>query len=102
MSREATQFKPGQSGNPGGRPKKRPITDAILKELRVKGPNGQDSHLQLAVWKLVQLAIAGDVAAFKELANRVEGTPVQPMEHSGPDGGEIVVRRYVGVDVEEV
>jgi len=79
-------FPKGQSGNPGGRPKRKPITDAILRELRVKGPNGKDSHLQLAVWKLVQLAIAGDVVAMKAVMDRVEGTPVQALEHTGAAG----------------
>jgi hypothetical protein len=33
MPKELTQFRPGQSGNPSGRPKRRPITAAILAEL---------------------------------------------------------------------
>jgi hypothetical protein len=28
---EATRFKPGKSGNPGGRPKKKPLTEALEK-----------------------------------------------------------------------
>jgi hypothetical protein len=76
----------GQSGNPGGRPKTKVVTEALARELRAKGPDGAQSNLQLAAWKMVQLAIAGDVAAFKEIANRLEGTPVQAVEHTGADG----------------
>ena len=94
----ATRFQPGNRANPGGRPQTRPITAALLKELKSKGPNGKDTKLALMVWKLVQLALAGDVAAQKAIMDRIEGTAVQAVTHAGPDGGavELVIRRVPG------
>jgi hypothetical protein len=39
--------------------------------------------------KLVQLAENGDLAALKEVADRLEGKAVQQVEASGPEGGPI-------------
>lgn len=79
-------FVKGQSGNPGGRPKTKPLTALILKELDKKAPGTKFRQGELAVWKLVQLAIAGEGWAIKEILDRVEGKAVQPLEHSGADG----------------
>lgn len=91
-------FQKGQSGNPGGRPKTKPLTDSLRKELAKKAPGTQLRQGELAVWKLVQMGLAGDMAALKEIFNRIEGTPVQATEVSGPGGTglEIVIRRVDG------
>jgi hypothetical protein len=85
-------FAKGQSGNPGGRPKTKAFTEALVRELHRKGPNDRTPNLEMLVWKLVQLGIAGDVAAIREIANRLEGTPVQAHEVSGPDGQAFTLR----------
>ncbi len=79
---KATRWKPGQSGNPGGRPKKTPYADACralanLTEEQVMERNPQDSF-PLAVAKAVgRAALEGGVHALAELANRAEGRPAQ-------------------------
>jgi Family of unknown function (DUF5681) len=79
---KATRWKPGQSGNPGGRPKKTPYADACraladLTEEQVMERNPQDSF-PLAVAKAVGCAaLEGGVRALAELANRAEGRPAQ-------------------------
>lgn len=63
----ATRFRPGRSGNPSGRPKRRPtFRTALLEELAAvmpgKGPRG-DSKLQAVIRRLVDAAIAGEARA---------------------------------------
>lgn len=65
----AGRWKPGQSGNPKGRPPRKPVSEAlqaIFDELDKKG----HQEYAKAVWKK---AATGDIAAFKEVADRVEG-----------------------------
>ena len=68
-------FKPGQSGNPGGRPKSRALTDALEQTI--------DKH-ELGE-KLWALALKGDMQAIKYIYDRIEGTPTQRHEFSIED-----------------
>lgn len=87
-----TPFRPGQSGNPGGRPKKLPITDALRRILGGKLPasvpkasTGED----LVAFALIKKAVGGDLRAIAEIADRTEGKATERHEWSGPDGGPI-------------
>jgi hypothetical protein len=92
MAREATQFRKGQSGNPGGRPKTRLISDAMLKALvKREAVRGQTNAERIAE-TAVREAANGDVQWVKVVLSYVEGLPVQPMEHSGPDGETFTLR----------
>lgn len=44
-----------------------------------------------AVLKMMELAMAGDVAAFKEINDRLFGKAKQPLEVGGPEGKAIKV-----------
>lgn len=70
----------GQSGNPGGRIKRHPITDALKAELKKHAASGKGTNLQALALRLVELAIEGDVPAAKLILAYVEGQPVQPVE----------------------
>ena len=83
---ETGQFAPGFSGNPNGRPKSKPITDAIREVLREMAINGEVDKLRTMVRAVVDKAIEGDVPAFREVTDRIEGKSPQAVEHSGPDG----------------
>jgi hypothetical protein len=77
-------FMPGQSGNPGGRKRKHPITDAVLQELaRQHGRQGK-TKLDAAVAKLIGLMISGKpkdvIEAFKIVMPYTDGLPVQTVE----------------------
>ena len=66
------------SGNPGGRPKKKPITEElerllIEEALNVKGRTWPGFIAEA----LLRQARRGDVRAVAELANRIEGKPLQ-------------------------
>lgn len=68
------KWKPGQSGNPGGRYTDKPFMDEVRKALR-KGGDGQD--LRKIAEKLIKLAISGKQWAVELLCERLDGkTPV--------------------------
>ncbi|CAO4196661.1 DUF5681 domain-containing protein [Methylorubrum extorquens] len=77
-------FQPGQSGNPGGRPK---------ASARVRDAAREHTEAALAV--LVQIATAGEseaarMAAANAILDRGYGKPTQPVDGDG-DGGAIPV-----------
>jgi Family of unknown function (DUF5681) len=70
------RFKPGQSGNPSGRPKN-VLSKAIRKKLE-EVEEGQDKTVAERVTdRLVDLALAGNIEAIKLLGDRSEGRPRQ-------------------------
>jgi hypothetical protein len=85
------RFQPGQSGNPGGRPKKLPVTDALRELIEMKAvPLRKSPTLagQLAQ-RLLRLALKGKMAPLVEVIDRIEGKSRQRIEQSGPEGGPI-------------
>jgi hypothetical protein len=62
------QFKKGISGNPGGRPRTKIFTDAIRRYLH-NNPAEADKVAKAILGKMK----AGDVSAFREVLDRVEG-----------------------------
>lgn len=65
-------FTPGQSGNPGGRPKTAKLfRDALMVEL--KRTDGDVERIQKVAHRLVENAIGGETAAIKEIADRIDG-----------------------------
>jgi Family of unknown function (DUF5681) len=80
-------WKPGQSGNPSGRPKRKPLTDAYAAILEKRIPAavahklqliGRPTYAQVIAMALAQEAIKGKVNAAAEMADRVEGRIGQP------------------------
>jgi hypothetical protein len=70
-------FQPGQSGNPGGRPKKKPITELYERIL-------SDPENIAAIEKSVVAALRkGNMAMvllLREITERLEGKVMQPIE----------------------
>jgi len=92
------QYKPGQSGNPGGSPKKQPVTDYLIDQLDQPLPDSMKEKLspifvevygteatfgQLLAFKLVAQGLKGDMQAAKEILDRVEGKVAKKVDHSG-------------------
>lgn len=86
-------WKPGQSGNPNGRPKKKPITARYEHRLEQPLPEPDRKKLCLpkgATWgdaiaaSQVLQARKGNVLAAKEITDRVEGKVPQAI--TGEDG----------------
>lgn len=92
------QFKPGQSGNPGGRPRKQPITEYLIDQLDQPIPETMKTQLspifvevygteatfgQVLAFKLVTQGLRGDMQAAREILDRVEGKVTKKVEHGG-------------------
>jgi hypothetical protein len=79
---EATRWKPGQSGNPGGRPKRTPLIDAFREVLSkpVPGDMRGRTYAQAISEKLATKAVEGDIRAAQELADRAEGKARQTLQ----------------------
>ena len=71
-------WKPGQSGNPGGRPRTKPITDRFRDYIETSV--GAETIADAIVKQWVEMIKAGDSAALKEALNRLEGATVQKIE----------------------
>lgn len=85
----ATQFKPGVSGNPGGRPK----SIAEVQELARQ-------HTPAAINELARIASAGTseaarVAACNTLLDRAWGKAPQSIDHTSADGSMAIPQLLV-------
>jgi len=84
----------GVSGNPGGRPKKTPLADACRELLNRPGPGDRSgrSYAEAIAEKLAKKALAGNIPAAREIADRAEGKARQAMELSGPGSGPLEIQ----------
>lgn len=79
-------YKPGQSGNPAGRPKKLPALDEILANVlgQTKEVNGEQiTAAEAIVRKLFQQAASGSIQAAKLLLERGYGLSKQTIDIKG-------------------
>ncbi|MEM6462312.1 MAG: DUF5681 domain-containing protein [Pseudomonadota bacterium] len=87
-------FRKGRSGNPGGRPKERHFRDALRAELASAGEDHK--ALRKIARALVAKATGGDLAAIKEIADRLDGKPVQQNQITGADNEPVdITVRFV-------
>lgn len=79
-------FKPGQVANPQGRrAEPKPWRDALRHALSLEGPDGR-KLLDVLAARVVQMAVDGDMEAVKEVANRLDGKPLQQINVADADG----------------
>jgi len=69
---EKGQFKPGQSGNPNGRPKKLPQLDELLADILSDEQKGM-SAAEAILKQLRNMAIKGNIRAAELLLDRAYG-----------------------------
>ena len=82
-------FKPGQSGNPRGRPTRSDIvTQALIIALNEIDPHTNKKKVRILADKLVEKACEGDVQAANAVMDRVEGKPHQTNENYNHTGVE--------------
>ncbi len=105
-SRHPGSWKPGQSGNPKGRPKRGDtFHDLFEKELKklslsytdekgtrkIKGKRAIiRAHLAIILSK--EVSADTRLRAIDSLYDRIDGRPKQALEHSGPDGSAIIIQ----------
>ena len=80
----ATRFQPGQSGNPLGRPKRKPITELLAAELEKSAIKNGQTREQRMVERLVTIALTGkrseSLQAMKLIFAYRDGLPTQRLE----------------------
>jgi len=79
-------YKPGQSGNPAGRPKKLPKLDEIMANVlgQTKEVNGEQiTAMEAIIRKLFQQAASGSIQAAKLLLERGYGVAKQEINIKG-------------------
>jgi Family of unknown function (DUF5681) len=107
-------FKKGISGNPGGRSGEKIFTDALRLELNRVDPNDKDKRKKVNILaeKLLECAIEDKQAwAFQQIADRLEGKPVQVVDATVDDHRTLdqfsdaeltaILRRRVGLALVE-
>lgn len=85
------RWKPGESGNPAGRPKSATLSEAYrarLNEVDPDDPHGR-SFMDVIADRIVARAAKGLVKAATELADRTEGKAPQSLSLSGPGGAPL-------------
>ena len=96
-------FKPGQSGNPKGRPKKELCLTDILREQAniedVETLQGKIKRKHAIANKLWELAMSGDVAALKYLYDRVDGRPIETVKQDLVVEDRSLQVEYIGPEV---
>ena len=84
-------FEPGQSGNPAGRPPGIPNAKTRYKRLLeltskkanpVTGEMEEFTQLELMDMAIFNKALKGDMAAYKEIMDRLEGKSMQSVDHT--------------------
>jgi len=88
-------FKPGQSGNPHGRPKKaEALTEILRLELdKCDVEYGEDeviSGKEAIARRLKEMAVRGDPVAIKYIYDRLDGRPRESLDID--QAGEIVYK----------
>lgn len=78
-NRPAHLWKPGQSGNPGGRPKRKPITDKLRAILEA-----EDSEVAHTIAKEIKDLLTDKnnknfASVLREVLDRTEGKVTQPI-----------------------
>lgn len=81
------KWKPGECGNPKGRPKKGYSITEMMKQMMEEAPEKKRALGEAILAK----ALTGDIAAIKAIWNYMDGMPKQGVEVTGEDGGDIPV-----------
>lgn len=69
-----TSWKPGESGNPGGRPKHKPFRDALVDEAHALSRGLFQEHPEGSLrWNAQRLLLGGTPAHIQMVADRLDG-----------------------------
>ena len=84
---------------PGGAPignqnarKGRLFEQAFIRAIKQRDLDAGDGEtLRKIAEKMLDMALVGDVSAFRESRDTIDGKPMQALEHSGPSGEPIAI-----------
>jgi hypothetical protein len=89
------RFAPGQSGNPGGRPRRKPISDRYEFIAEIRLPEAERKRLKLPIgatyadaitFQQFLIAMKGDTTAIREIREAIEGkATIRVAEEGAPD-----------------
>ena len=93
-SEKSWLFKPGQSGNPAGRPPKEKVFTNAMEAIIKKNPK----IMEAIAAKMLQMAVNGNMDAIKEMADRLEGKSVSSMDLTADKqiGVNVNIKDYAG------
>ena len=91
--KHAGLFKPGQSGNPAGRPPRWSNLKEYIDKRTHHGRSEIDTLYRIS--HDPQAPSAARISAANSLLDRLYGKPSQAVEVSGPDGGPVEMRALV-------
>lgn len=96
---KSSQFKPGQSGNPKGRPKKSRNTDKLIEEIledKIRytdsGRSTEATVVELLFRKITEKGLKGDLKSAKEMITRyieIQSNKSASGDNTGPSLEEI-------------
>lgn len=92
------KWKPGQSGNPAGRPKGQTLTELLRKALFNIPDNEKQSVANKFIDSVVEQALKGDDKAQKLVFNYIDGLPKQDIQV----GGELKINVVNYGDMDEL
>lgn len=93
---EPYRWRAGQSGNPGGRPKRKPITDAYNEIMSAVDPKTGMTGAQILALEAYRRAVEeANPALIKEITDRVEGTVKQALDVLFGDMSDDDLREYI-------
>lgn len=76
MPKTSTSFKPGESGNPNGRPPKGYSITEMMKEMLANEPKVKETLGKVIITK----ALEGDTTAIKTVWQYMDGMPKQTID----------------------
>lgn len=93
-------WQPGQTGNPGGRPKTKPITDRYLRIVETELPDEICTALSLPrgatfgdaiALAQARQAIKGETAAAKQMREAIEGRSITQVDFEGQNAAMTII-----------
>lgn len=88
--------KTGAAANPNGRPKKEWTFKGLIEDALEEQNEKKIPYKKILMYKLRELGLKGDIAAIKEIMNRLDGMPTQKQEISGKDGDPLSINIIAG------
>ena len=92
-------FKTGRIANPTGINRRKPWADAVRIVMNEVDPETQRPRLLLLAERLLSVALTGDMAAIKEIGDRLDGKPAKAVIADSDRSIELTVRWLTAAEV---